>query len=286
MKKLKYIYFGTCSWKYDSWKGLIYPEFNNFNYLKEYSKYYSTVEIDQWFWSLFGNKIKLPLLKDVVEYSRSVPQNFKFTIKAPNSITLTHHYRKTSKDEFKPNLFFLSTELYEEFLSSIKELHPKIGLIMFQFEYLNKQKMSSQIEFLSRLKNFLKQSSPSLPRAIEIRNPNYLTESYFDFINDMGIYHVFIQGYYMPPIWNLYSKFREKIKGKVVIRLLGPDRDKIEEMSKGEWNRILFPKDNELKEVVEIIKDLEKRRVETYVNVNNHYEGSAPLTIQKIQSLI
>lgn len=52
--------FGTCSWKYDSWKGIVYPEFGDFNYLEEYSKMFNTVEIDQWFWSLSNNRVKLP----------------------------------------------------------------------------------------------------------------------------------------------------------------------------------------------------------------------------------
>jgi uncharacterized protein YecE (DUF72 family) len=60
---------GTCSWKYDSWKGLIYNVEKNYkpdDYLRDYAQHYNTVEIDQWFWSLFpierikeiGNKIK------------------------------------------------------------------------------------------------------------------------------------------------------------------------------------------------------------------------------------
>ena len=53
------LHVGTCSWKYDSWKGIIYPEFGEINYLEEYSKHYKTVEVDQWFWSLF-NIVKLP----------------------------------------------------------------------------------------------------------------------------------------------------------------------------------------------------------------------------------
>ncbi len=40
---------GTCSWKYDSWRGLVYSNEPKINYLKEYSKHFNTVEIDQWF---------------------------------------------------------------------------------------------------------------------------------------------------------------------------------------------------------------------------------------------
>jgi uncharacterized protein YecE (DUF72 family) len=90
----------------------------------------------------------------------------------------------------------------------------------------------------------------------------------------------------MPPIWEIYNKYRDFIKQKVVIRLHGSNREDIEEMSGGNWNKIISPKDEELKFIVEILKDLENRKIETYVNVNNHYEGSAPLTIEKIKSML
>jgi len=85
---------GTCSWQYDSWQGLIYPEEKPFNYLHEYSRYYKTVEIDQWFWSLFSDdKVVLPKPSVVQEYIGSVPDEFLFCIKVPNNITLSHHYK-------------------------------------------------------------------------------------------------------------------------------------------------------------------------------------------------
>jgi uncharacterized protein YecE (DUF72 family) len=286
MKSYQYRHFGTCCWKYDSWCGIIYPAEVKFNYLEEYSKHFDTVEIDQWFWSLFNEKIKLPMKKDVVDYVQSVPENFKFTIKVPNSITLTHHYRKDKKAELIPNKFFLSVDLFDEFLNSISELLPKVGMSMLQFEYLNKQKMSSQIEFLSKLKPFLQKVKVDLPIGIELRNPNYLNEFYFEFLNENRVYNVFLQGYYMPPIWDIYEKYKDCIKDKVVIRLHGPNREDIEEKSGGNWNKIISPKDDELQRIIKILKDLEKRKIETYINVNNHYEGSAPLTIEKIKSML
>ena len=39
------------------------------------------------------------------------------------------------------------------------------------------------------------------------------------------------------------------------------------------WNKIYIPRDDELKDVIEMIKDLNNRGVEVYLNVNNHYEG-------------
>lgn len=286
MRKNELIKFGTCSWKYDSWRGIIYPEKGNFNYLKEYSKFYSTVEVDQWFWSLFGNKIKLPNKKDVLDYHNSTPDNFEFTLKAPNSITLKFHHQKIKTEKPKENPFFLSSELYNEFLNSIEELSSKVTVIMLQFEYLNKQKMKSLTEFLRLLEQFITSIPRNISLGIEIRNPNYLNEDYFNFLYNYDIIHVFLHGYYMPPIWEIYDKFKDKIKNPVVIRLHGPNREEIEKESKGDWNKILFPKNEEIKIIVEILKDLEKRKIKTYVNVNNHYEGCAPLTISRIQELL
>ena len=90
---------GTCSWKYPSWEGLVYSAPKGINYLQEYSRHYDTVEIDQWFWSLFGqDSISLPRLETVQEYVDSVPEDFQFTVKVPNSVTLTHFYKKKKSD--------------------------------------------------------------------------------------------------------------------------------------------------------------------------------------------
>jgi hypothetical protein len=46
---------GACSWKYDSWKGLVYDPGRGYrpeDYLADYARHFATVEIDQWFYSL------------------------------------------------------------------------------------------------------------------------------------------------------------------------------------------------------------------------------------------
>ena len=120
--------FGTCSWKYDSWKGIIYSDGSNISYLKEYSNHYSTVEIDQWFWSLFPpNKVVLPDTRVVQNYMDSVPKDFLFTIKVPNSITLTHFYNRNKKEPHQLNPYFLSVNLFEEFLKTLEPISNNMG---------------------------------------------------------------------------------------------------------------------------------------------------------------
>ena len=282
------IRFGTCSWKYDSWKKIVYTESNPKNYLKEYSQKFDTVEIDQWFWSLFPPaKVVLPQKNVVEEYKKSVPADFQFTIKVPNSITLTHFYKDSKEDALKPNPFFLSVELFNEFLNSIETIQTQIGCLIFQFEYLNKQKMKSLSEFQMKFTEFHKQLNKKIPPVgIEIRNPNYLNEKYFSFLSELSIAPVFLEGYYMPPVTEIYSKYKKFITDLAVIRLHGPDRKGIEKIANDNWNQIYVNRDAEIKSIVEMIKELQNNEVDLFINVNNHFEGSAPLTIEKITSKI
>jgi uncharacterized protein YecE (DUF72 family) len=278
------IRIGTCSWKYDSWKGIIYPDVSKFNYLQEYSGHFNTVEIDQWFWSLHAvDKVTLPLKKTVKEYNESVPDDFRFTVKIPNSLTLTHFYKKKKTDTLIANPHFLNAGLFNSFLDSLKSMHSKIGVLMFQFEYLNKEKMGNQMQFIEMFESFLEKTDVECELGIEIRNPNYLNKNFFEFLSRNNLSMVFLQGYYMPPVWEVFNNHKDLIKDTVVLRLHGPDRKGIEEKTGNIWNSIVENRDEELEKISGIIGFLESKKVDTYVNVNNHFEGSAPLTIKKLK---
>ena len=53
-----------------------------------------------------------------------------------------------------------------------------------------------------------------------------------------------------------------------------------------QYHTIVASKDDELPGVIKMVQDLRERGVDGYLNVNNHYEGSAPLTIGKVRGLI
>lgn len=280
------IRFGTCSWKYDSWRGILYSDEVNINYLKEYSSHYSTVEIDQWFWSLYApDKVVLPNTKTVEDYKRSVPEDFFFTIKVPNSITLTHFYNRDKKEPLIVNPYFLSINIFEEFLEALKPIKENIGCLILQFEYLNKQKMNSFSTFQEKIYEFRSSLPNDIPPiGIEIRNPNYLKQQYFELLQDLKIINVFLEGYYMPSAVGVYKQFNNYVQDMSIIRLLGPDRKEIEKIAKDDWNKIYTNREKEINLIVDMIKDLNNKEVDLFVNVNNHFEGSAPLTIERIKN--
>jgi uncharacterized protein YecE (DUF72 family) len=284
---------GTCSWKYDSWEGLVYEPGKRYrpeDYLPDYAKYFTTVEIDQWFWSLFPTGVKLPGPEVVKRYADSVPGDFRFTIKAPNAITLTHSYAKQPKGSERsanePNPYFLSIDLLNRFLAALEPMRARLGPIMFQFEYLNKQKMPSMAAFIERLHAFFEKAPAGFPYAVEIRNPNYLKDEFFDALRRFGVGFVLLEGYYMPPIAEVAAGHDVRTAPFSIIRLHGPDRAGIEEQTHGVWNEIIEPRDDSLQATADIVRQNLAVDADTYVNVNNHYEGSAPLTIRRLLDIL
>jgi uncharacterized protein YecE (DUF72 family) len=267
---------GTCSWKYPSWSGLVYSQATGIDYLAEYARKFDSVEIDQWFWSL-------PEAATAAQYATVTPDDFRFTIKLPNALSLTHAYRTKGDTELRPNPQFLSVELYRDVCERLAPLRDKTGMLMLQFEYLNKQKMPSQEAFLDALGAFVDAVPRDMPLAVEPRNPRWLDERYFSFLAEKGLAHVFLQGYYMPPIQEAWERHGHLLKGAAVVRLHGPDREGMEKASGESWDRIIAPKDGELDRVVEMINDMRGRSLTVWLNVNNHYEGSAPRTIERLR---
>lgn len=288
-----FLRLGTCSWKYDSWKGLIYDQAKSYradDYLADYARHLTTVEIDQWFWSLFPSGITLPSTDTVKQYAESVPDDFRFTVKAPNAITLTHYYGKqpSSAAEFanRPNDRFLGLDLLNRFLERLSPMGSKLGPIMFQFEYLNRQKMPSLVAFLERLDGFLAGAPKGFKYAVEIRNPNWLSPAFFELLTRHGAGFVFLEGYYMPHIGEVWDRFHPATADFAIVRLHGPDRSKIEEMSGEQWDRILDPHPEGLTAAATIIRANAARKAVTFVNVNNHFEGSAPRSIGRLLEVL
>jgi len=267
---------GTCSWKYPSWQGLVYSRAAGIDYLAEYARKYNSVEIDQWFYAPPDPAV-------AAAYAASTPESFRFTVKLPNMLTLTHLRRKKGETQARPNPDFLSPRLFEEVLGLLEPMRKKIGMLMLQFEYLNYQKMPTQAEFLTRLKGFFRAVPRSIPCAVEPRNPQWLDQKYFELLSEEGLGHVFLQGYHMSPVVDVYRRYRHLLRGAVVVRLHGPDREGIEQATGESWHSIVAPKDDELAQIVEMIRDMRGRSLTVYLNVNNHYEGSAPLTIERIR---
>ena len=66
--------------------------------------------------------------------------------------------------------------------------------------------MPSLRAFLDRLHVFFEAVPAGFQYAIETRNPNYLTQEFFDFLGEHGLGFVFLEGYYMPHIGEVFER--------------------------------------------------------------------------------
>ena len=80
----------------------------------------------------------------------------------------------------------------------------------------------------------------------------------------------------MPPVARVYGQYADKLTGRAVIRLHGPDREAMDERSGKDWSRIVDPRDGEVNALAVVVRDLQKRGKKAWVFANNHYEGCAP----------
>jgi len=275
------IKFGTCSWNYDSWVGLVYsePRKRAADYLKEYAKTYDSAEVDSWFY-------KLPTRREAEEYAAAVPGDFTFTCKAPRDISLTHF----RSDQESKNPAFLSVALYKQFLENLEPITGQLGAVILEFEYLNRKKMPSREAFMEQLQAFIAQAPKEIPLAIECRNGPWLDETWYAFLNRAGAAPVLSEKRFLPPVADLALANRGHFGQTVVVRLLGDDRQAIETRTQNRWNEIVDPKP-QLPRIAAMLRDLASSGAylsgrSVLVNVNNHYEGSAPRSIERLKGFL
>jgi uncharacterized protein YecE (DUF72 family) len=58
----------------------------------------------------------------------------------------------------------------------------------------------------------------------------------------------------------------------------------MEKLTGERWDRIVAPKDDELDRLVDMVREMREKSLTVYLNINNHFEGSAPLTIERLRA--
>lgn len=107
------IQIGTSGWSYKHWRERFYPpNLSAKEYLKYYAEHFGTVEINNSFYHLLKEET-------VKNWSKTVPENFIFAVKANRYIT---HVKRLKEPEIR----------VANFIESIKSFDEKLGPILFQ----------------------------------------------------------------------------------------------------------------------------------------------------------
>jgi uncharacterized protein YecE (DUF72 family) len=252
----KNLYIGTDSFSWDEWVGVFYPQgTKQADYIAEYAKRYSTVEIDSTFY-------RIPSKSTVTKWDEKTPKGFVFAAKIPRVIT---HVKFLEDCEGELNAFLKNMGLLGE----------KLGPLLFQFRYYRKSELKSVDEFTAKLEPFLATLPKEYSFVVEVRNREWIGEKLLDVLRRHGVALALVDHPWMDKIEVLMQRLNVLTADFCYVRWLG-DRNKIEKQTK-RWDKIVVDRTQEMKEWIPVIKRLLKSDITAlYGYFSNHYAGHAP----------
>jgi len=286
--------FGTSSWAYEGWQGLIYhrryakSRFSR-ECLSEYAAFrhedrplFDTVGIDHTFY-------RPATSSQLASYATQVPPTFHFCLKVWEELTISTFARlpRYGTKAGTRNPRFLDTDLFRDVIyqPARQGLGSNLGVFLFEFQRTG----LTVDEFLHRLEPFLARL-PSGPRyAMEVRNPAILGLRYWDLLAAHGIAHVYNHWSVMPDLASQHRSIGRRFTAPfIVARLLTPlglaHAEAVRRFAP--YNRLVVPQPQMRQDTIALIQQAQTERRAVYVLVNNRAEGNAPMTIQQLVSLL
>lgn len=150
------LYVGTSGYSYPKWKGKFYPkDIPSQQMLRYYASQFRAVEINSSFY-------RMPEPGTLRSWATEVPEDFKFTLKAPQQIT--HRLRlKNAEDPVR------------RFVDVAGALGQRLGPLLFQM-------LPNMKKDAARLRDFLALLPSQLPTAFEFRHASWFDEEILDLL--------------------------------------------------------------------------------------------------------
>ena len=255
---------GTSSWIAEGWVGSFYPDgCKTQDFLPFYASRFDAVEVDSTFY-------RIPTPQTAKQWKERTPEGFLFAAKVPQVIT----HQKVLID---------AEGDLKNFLSVINLLGDRLGPLLLQFPYMNKQKFRSLGFFLERLEPFLEQLSKNYQWAVEVRNKGWLSEKLYAVLRRYRVALALVDHVWMPRPRELFDTGDPVTADFSYIRWLG-DRKGIEEQTKV-WDKVIIDRTEELREWVRIMRQLQQRGLRIFAFMNNHFAGFAPASVDLFREL-
>jgi uncharacterized protein YecE (DUF72 family) len=232
-------HLGTMGWSYDFWIGNFYPaDTKPQDFLVEYAKHFSTVEIDNTFY-------RNPSEHTVKKWKSQTPPDFLFSAKFPQRITHEKVLR-ASKDDL------------EFFIRNISFLDEKLGPLLLQFPY------SFKIEEFDVLKDFISILPKEYGYVVEVKHKSWLEERFYRMLRENNVALATTDTPWMP-------EFNEVTADFTYLRWEG-NRKKI----KGTTGKVERERNSEIVGWAEKIKALLTEGVEVFGYFSKYYSGHSP----------
>jgi uncharacterized protein YecE (DUF72 family) len=256
------VYVGTSGWTYPDWLGSFYPaDLKPQDIIQYYARYFRAVEIDSTYYTI-------PARSVVAGWKENTPPGFVFAAQVPGVIT----HQKVMKD--------CQHEL-TTFLNSVELLGDRLGPLLLQFPYFNRNTFASRAQFDKLLLPFLKTLPREFKFAVEIRNKNWISWDFLEILRDHSVAFVVIAQAWMPSI-DVLARALDLLCGDFFYARFIGDR---KEVKAQHWDNLSEDKTSELIVWIEELKKIADRASRTYAFFNNHYAGFAPGSVKLFHEL-
>ena len=279
--------FGTSTWTYDGWFGDVYRRRYRgpqpAGRLEEYARYplFRTVGIDSAFYDP-------PSEAELASYARALPPGFPCVSKVWERITA----KRLGQDAPQPGLAgtrnpdFLNAALFKDSVLGpyARVFRDHAGCFVFEFQAMRGKDLPDPLQWADQLDDFFKELPRDFRYGVELRNPELLTGVHGEVLRRHGVAHVFNSWTEMPPIgeqielgWTFSTDFT------VARALLKPGRrysDAVKQFQP--YDRVQEPLPSLRKDLVRLVSEAHRRRVEAFILANNRAEGNAPGTIRAV----
>jgi uncharacterized protein YecE (DUF72 family) len=153
---------GTMGFGYADWSGVFYPQgLKSSEYLSYYARHFNSVELDTTFYAT-------PDVARVKHWAASVPEDFRFAMKTPR--TITHE-----------GVLDQNMGLMSEFIDAIRHFDEKLGVVLLQFPPM------FEVTHGPKLRTFLRSLPEDVRFAVEFRHASWFVDSVETMLRDHNV---------------------------------------------------------------------------------------------------
>ncbi|HEY0466280.1 MAG TPA: DUF72 domain-containing protein [Polyangiaceae bacterium] len=276
---------GTMSWSFPGWRGLVYAHDAEPKRLAEaglsaYAQHplLGCVEVDRSFYDPLPERY-------FSEAAAQVPEGFRFLVKAHEECTLARFpkHARYGKRQGEPNPRFLDAAYAEGAVVAqcAPGLGTKLAALLFQFP---PQDAGDPAAFADRLQAFLERLPAGVPYAVELRNPELLTQAYARALAASGALHAHNAWGRMPSVVAQARMIPPPARKPLIVRWLMRGGDEYEAARSRflPFSRLVEPDLATRTEIATLISKALAHDVPAFVLINNKAEGCAPASIVEL----
>lgn len=290
--------FGTSSWNYPGWAGLVwkrdYPDaLLSRHGLPAYAQHplLRTVGIDRGFYRPLS-------AAQFADYAAQVPADFRFVVKAPGAVT-DAFLRDESGRGRRPNPDFLAAgPALRDFVEpALAGLGVKTGALVFQISPLPAPLLTRIPELVERLRVMLatlpdlRPLAPDGVLAVEVRNPQWLIPAFCQALRESGATYCMGLHAKMPRIAEQLPILRALWPGPLVCRwnlnpLHGAFGYEAARRHYAPYDKLVDPDLDTRAALARVIAGTVGAGQNAYVTLSNKAEGSSPLSVRALAEAV